>query len=357
MGSHRRGTRAAAPVRVSNLEAPVTNGNCNFRSGKVHAVHSKLDLNLLIALDALIEEGSVNGAAARLHLSGPAMSRALGRVRKAICDPVLVRSGRAMVRTPHAEAIRAEVHALVARATRIFDRTGPLDLSTVERTFTVQADDSTFAVAGAALLTRIRREAPGVTIRFLGEGPRDDTPPLRDGTADLEIGVIDRPTPETRVEALISEESVVVVRRGHPLDNGEPVGLREYAAAEHLTVSRRGILRGPIDEFLARHGLTREVVVSVPTASIAMLMVADSDLVGRAARRMHRPLVDRLGLVMLDTPLVLPGLEIAQAWHAKFAADPGHAWLRGHVAAVFAELAGNADGPGPDGTGAVEKPD
>ncbi|MEV0644354.1 LysR family transcriptional regulator [Phytomonospora sp. NPDC050363] len=314
-------------------------------------MHSKLDLNLLVALDALLEEGSVNGAAARLHLSGPAMSRALGRVRKAICDPVLVRSGRTMVRTPHAEAIRAEVHALVARATRLFDRTGPLDLSTLERTFTIQADDSTFAVVGAALLTRIRRDAPGVTIRFLGEGPRDNNPPLRDGTADLEIGVIDRRTPETRVERLVSEESVVVVRRGHPLATGTPVSLRDYAAAEHLTVSRRGILRGPIDDFLAGHGLAREVVVSVPTASIAMLMVADSDLVGRAARRMHRPLVDRLGLVVLETPLVLPSLDISQGWHAKFDADEGHAWLRERVREVFGAL--TADGPGPRGTGAV----
>ena len=356
MGAHRRGTRAAAPVRASNLEAPTVNGNCKLDSGKVHTVHSKLDLNLLIALDALIDEGSVNGAAARLHLSGPAMSRALGRVRKALGDPVLVRSGRAMVRTPHAEAIRAEVHELVARTTTLFERPRALDLSTLERTFTVQADDSTFAVVGAELLTRLRAEAPGVSVRFLGEGPRDNVSPLRDGTADLEIGVIDAPTPETRVEPLLHEASVVVVRDGHPLTTGGPVTLGRYAAAEHITVSRRGILHGPIDDFLGEHGLARDVVVSVPNATIALLMVADGDFVGRAAARLHRPLVDRLGLVMLDTPLVLPGLDIAQAWHAKFAADPAHAWLRERIREVFAVLARNADGPGPRGTGAVGKP-
>lgn len=321
----------------------------------MHAVHSSLDLNLLVALDALLDEGSVNGAAARLHLSGPAMSRALGRVRKALGDPVLVRSGRAMVRTPHAEAIRAEVRELVARTTALFERPRPLDLSTLERTFTVQADDSTFAVVGAKLLTRLRTEAPGVSVRFLGEGPRDNTSPLRDGTADLEIGVIDSPTPETRVERLAAEDSVVVVRRGHPLTTGGPVTLARYAAAAHVTVSRRGILHGPIDAFLAGHGLRREVVVSVPTATIALLMVADSDLVGRATARMHRPLVERLGLTTVATPLVLPGLEIAQAWHAKFDVDPAHAWLRERIREVFAGL--TANGPGPCGTGAVGEED
>ncbi|GLZ79022.1 LysR family transcriptional regulator [Actinorhabdospora filicis] len=302
-------------------------------------MHPRLDLNLLIALDALLTEGSVTGAAERLHLSPPAMSRTLGRLRKALGDPVLVRSGRAMVPTPRAEALRAEVHALVDRADALFRGPRPLDLAAVERTFTLQADDSTFAVIAAHLLHRVRAQAPGVTLRFLGEGPRSASP-LRDGTADLEIGVIDDPSPDVHAEALTVEEGVVVVRAGHPLTHGE-VTLARYAAAEHLTVSRRGILHGPIDTALAAHGLTRPVVVSVPTATVALVLIAGTDLVGRAALGLHAPLLDRFGLVTVDVPIDLPALTISQAWHARFHADPAHIWLRGLVREAFTHGAGS----------------
>ena len=300
-------------------------------------MHSRLDLNLLVALDALLEAGSVNGAAARLHLSGPAMSRALARVRRALSDPILVRSGRAMAPTPYALAIRAEVRELVERAGALFTGPRELDLSTLDRTFTVQADDSILPVGGAALLQRLRERAPNVSLRFLPEGPTD-TAALRDGSADLEIGVVTGAPPETRTEVLLHEDNVAVVREGHPLARG-PVTVEAYAAADHLTIARRGRLHGPIDEGLAALGLSRRVVTSAPTFSAALLMVAGTDLVGRAARGLHRPLVDRLGLAWFEIPVPTPRLPISQAWHPRLDADPAHRWLRTQVREAFAALA------------------
>lgn len=313
----------------------MTRKECTERNpaARLPHVHPRLDLNLLIALDALLTEGSVTAAAGRLHLSPPAMSRTLGRLRKALGDPILVRSGRAMVPTPRAEAVRDEVRALIDRADALFRGPRPLDLGALERTFTLQADDSTFAIIATRLLERVRHEAPGVTLRFLGEGPRDANP-LRDGTADIEVGVIDDPGPEIRAETLTVEQGAVVVRDGHPLTHGEAT-LDRYAAAEHLTVSRRGILRGPIDTALAEHGLTRAVVVSVPTATVALVLLAGTDLVGRAALGLHAPLLDRFGLVTVDVPIDLPTITISQAWHARFDADPAHIWLRGLVRDAF----------------------
>lgn len=303
----------------------------------MHEMHSKFDLNLLVSLDVLLEERSVGAAAARLHLSEPAMSRTLARIRRALGDPVLVRSGRGMVPTPRALAIHAEVHELVERAGTVF--TAPaLDLARLDRVFTFQADDSITAVAAAALLTRVRGEAPGVTIRSLAEGAADSGV-LREGRIDLEIGVIGDHPPDVAVEPLMEDRTVGVVRAGHPFLDGEPT-LERFAAAEHLTTSRRGRLEGPIDTALAEHGLRRRVVASAPSFSSSLLMLMTTDLVGRASRRLHAPIIERLGLVSFDLPVDVPPVPLAMAWHRRYETDAAHAWLRGCVRDVFTALAG-----------------
>ncbi|MBM2623658.1 LysR family transcriptional regulator [Actinoplanes sp. LDG1-06] len=289
----------------------------------------QLDLNLLTALDALLEEGSVGGAARRLHLSEPATSRALGRIRAAIGDPILVRSGRAMVPTPRAQAIRAEVHALVERAQAVFTPPGEPDLGRLERTFTVLASDAAISL-GPDLLARVRAVAPQVVLRFLGETPTADAAQLRDGPADLDIGVIHRPPPEIRVEPLVTDTMAVVVRAGHPLATGRLTRPR-LAAAAHVSASRRGKLTGPVDDDLAEHGLRRQVAMVVPTFSAGLLVVARTDLVGLMPRGLGAATLESLGLVALDPPMPLPPIEIGMAWHQRYDADGAHSWLRSVV--------------------------
>ncbi|AEV87257.1 LysR family transcriptional regulator [Actinoplanes sp. SE50] len=297
-----------------------------------------LDLNLLTALDALLEEGSVGGAARRLHLSEPATSRALGRIRAAIGDPILVRSGRRMVLTPRAVELRTEVRALVERAQAVFTPPGPPDPATLQRVFTVLADDVATAL-GPELLARVQSLAAGVTLRFLGEDPASDgTVQLRDGRADLDIGVVDDAPPEITVEPLFTDRMTAVVRAGHPLLRG-PLTPRRYAEAVHVSASRRGRLTGPIDEALAEHGLTRRVALAVPTFGAALIVVARTDLVGLMPARLGRPAIDALGLIAVDPPIPLPPKEIAMAWHQRYTADGTHAWLRARVRETIASLA------------------
>ncbi|MEV0848256.1 LysR family transcriptional regulator [Streptomyces sp. NPDC049954] len=286
---------------------------------------SSLDLNLLLALDVLLEESSVTGAAERLHLSEPAMSRTLGRIRKALGDPVLVRAGRSMVPTPRALAMRGEVRAVVERARGIFLAREGVDPSSLERTFTVIAADALTAVLGGPLLRRLAGEAPGVRLRFLAE-THSDAPVLREGRADLEVGVIDSRSPEVRVEPLYRDRMVGVVREGHPLLDGR-VTARRFAAADHLISSRRGRLHGPVDAALAELGLSRRVVGSVGTFPASLHLLADSDLVGLATAGAAR-LPHRLGLRIFEVPLDLPPLDMALAWHPRHEADPAHRWLR-----------------------------
>ncbi len=309
----------------------------------MHGTHSRLDLNLLVSLDVLLEEKSVGAAAARLHLSEPAMSRTLARIRKALGDPVLVRSGRAMVPTPRALAVHAEVHELVERATMVFTERN-LDLAALDRTFTFRADDSIIAVAAAALLGRMRGEAPGVVIRSLPEGAADSGA-LREGRIDLEIGVIEGRPPDIAVEPLLEDPGVGVVRAGHPLLGGTMTPKR-FAAAEHLTTSRRGRFEGPIDAALAERGLRRRVVASAPSFSSALLILLTTDLVGRAGRSLHAPLIERLGLVAFDFPVRVPPVSLAMAWHRRYDTDAAHVWLRGCVRDVFADIAATAKAAG-----------
>ncbi|MDX3384552.1 LysR family transcriptional regulator [Streptomyces niveiscabiei] len=291
-------------------------------------VTQSVDLNLLVALDVLLEECSVQGAARRLHLSEPAMSRTLGRIRTALGDPVLVRAGRRMVPTPRALAVRAEVSAVVERARAVFTPAGT-DLRTVVRTFSILGHDAIAASHGPALLARAATEAPGIRLRFLSESHLD-APFLREGTADLEVGVVDSTSPEVRTELLAEDRMVGVVRAGHPLLEGELTPERFAVEADHLTVSRRGKLHGPVDAALAELGLHRRVVASVGSLPASLFVLRDTDLVGLNTG-WGLPLARTLGLAHFEVPLPLPPLRLGMAWHPRYDADPAHAWLRGLV--------------------------
>ncbi|MFJ9565412.1 LysR family transcriptional regulator [Streptomyces fuscichromogenes] len=285
-----------------------------------------LDLNLLVALDVLLEEQSVQGAARRLHLSEPAMSRTLGRIRRALGDPVLVRAGRGMVPTPRALAVRAEVSAVVERARALFAPGRETDLRTVSRTFTIIGSDAIAGTQAAALFARAAAEAPGIRLRFLAEA-HVDLPYLRQGTADLEVGAIDTTAPEVRVEQLHEDRMLGVARSGHPLLTGALTPERYATEAGHLNVSRRGKLHGPVDAALAELGLERRVVGTVGTFPASLFVLRDSDLVGLISAR-GVPLATALGLATFEVPLPLPPIPLGLAWHPRHDADPAHAWLR-----------------------------
>ena len=155
-----------------------------------------VDLNLLIALDALLEENSVAAAADRLHLSPPAMSRTLSRIRRATGDDILVRSGRTMTPTPRALELREETRELVRRGTAVLTPPRTLDLDTLDRVFTIRSHDA-LAGALAPLLTAAIAAAPGVQVRLLAE-PAGDVADLARGHTDAEIGAAGPARPRSR---------------------------------------------------------------------------------------------------------------------------------------------------------------
>jgi DNA-binding transcriptional LysR family regulator len=292
------------------------------------------DLNLLVTLDALLAEGSVARAAERLRLSPSAMSRALARLRDTTGDPLLVRAGRGLVPTPRALELRERVRQLVQDAEAVLRPAETLDLRQLVRTFTLRASEGFVENFGPGLIARVGEEAPSVRLRFM-QKPNKDSAPLRDGTVDLETGVVGKTTgPEVRAQALFRDRFIGVVRMGHPLSQGEITPSR-YAAGRHVLVSRRGLHRGPIDEALEPFGLQREIVTIVAGFSIALALARASDLIASVPERHTGNLRARMHSFPL--PVSTPEVTVSLLWHPRLDADPAHRWLRGCVRDACAE--------------------
>ncbi|GAA4609821.1 DNA-binding transcriptional LysR family regulator [Actinoplanes octamycinicus] len=295
----------------------------------------QLDLNLLTVLDALLEEGSVTGAAQRLRLSAPAISRSLGRLRRLTGDDILVRTGRTMTPTPYAIAVREQLGDLLRQSREILTPRGELDLAALDRVFTLQCHDTLATALAPALLADVATRAPGVRVRFLAEAAVD-TDELRHGRVDLEIGATIPAAAEIRHETVGHDRFVVILRRDHPY--ADRLDLPAYAARQHVLISRRGRLTDPVDAILESHGLHRQVLASVGTAAAAAHLLAHSDVVLTAPELTWRPLVRTFALTAVPLPIPLPPLPVVTCWHQRYDSDPAHLWLRDRVRAAVATV-------------------
>lgn len=289
---------------------------------------SRPDLNLLVTLDVLLAEGSVTRAGRRLGLSPSAMSRSLARLRQTTGDPLLVRAGRGLVPTPRALELRERVGRLVQEAEAVLRPAEAPDLGRLVRTFTLRTSEGFVENFGPGLIARVAAEAPSVRLRFV-QKPDKDSAPLRDGTVDLETGVVEATTgPELRAQALFRDTLIGVVRAGHPLGRRTVTPAR-FAGGRHIAVSREGLARGPIDDALKELGLTREVVTVVGGFATAVGLARSSDLVASVPERHTANL--REGMHSFALPVATPPFTVSLLWHPRLDADPAHRWLRGLV--------------------------
>ncbi|NLS16900.1 LysR family transcriptional regulator [Rhizobium sp. P40RR-XXII] len=292
------------------------------------------DLNLLVTLNVLLAEGSVARAARRLRLSPSAMSRQLARLRETTGDPLLVRAGRGLVPTPRALELRESVGRLVQEVEAALRPAETLSLKQLARTFTIRTREGFVENFGPALIARIAEQAPGVRLNFTQKLDKDSTP-LRDGTIDLETGVVGDDTgPELRTQALFHDRFIGVVRSGHPLSEGLMTPER-YAAGRHILVSRRGLQKGQIDEALDALGLERQIATIVGSFSAALALARASDLIVSVPERYTGNL--RVGMHSFALPVPASDVTISLLWHPRLDADPAHRWLRGSIRDVCAE--------------------
>ena len=294
---------------------------------------SGADLNLLVTLNAVLAEGSVAGAARRLRLSSSAMSRALARLRQSTGDPLLVRAGRGLVPTPRALELRERVGQLVDEAEALLRPATRLDLSSLDRIFTVRVSDGFVETFAPALIERIAKDTHRVRLRFIQKTDKDSAL-LRDGSVDLETGVIGGVTgPEVRVQLLFRDRFVGVMRARHPLAKIKSrMTAQRYAGATHVMVSRRGNERGPIDDALQLIGLQRKVAIIVGGFAQALALARETNMVATVPKRHTFAL--RKGMVTFPLPFNLAEMSVSMMWHPRMHADPAHRWLRGCVREV-----------------------
>ena len=291
------------------------------------------DLNLLVTLDVLLSEGNVTRAAKRLRLSPSAMSRALARLRETTGDPLLVRAGRGLVPTPRALELRARVSQLVRDTQSVLRPAEIPDLQHLVQTFTLRTSEGFAENFGPDLIARTSLEAPGVRLRFVQKMDKDSAP-LREGTIDLETGVIASTMgPELRTQALFRDRFVGVVRMGHSLSEGE-LSPAKYAIGRHIGISRQGLEMGPIDEAMNALDLKREIATIVGGFSTAVAMARASDLIASVPERHTGNL--RAGMYTFTLPFTTPEFTVSLLWHPRFHADPAHRWLRGVVLEICA---------------------
>jgi DNA-binding transcriptional LysR family regulator len=301
-----------------------------------------VDLNLMVAFDALAQERSVTRAAQRVGVTQSAMSHALRRLRELFDDALLVRGRSGMALTPRAEALVMPLRSGLTTLGRALTQPARFEPATSRRAFRLATPDLFDVLVIPPLLERIRDIAPGVDIAVLPANPRTQDGRLETGELDLAIVPRMEPTGSEQSEPsaaglvrrrLFRDRFICIMRAGHPAAR-RPLSLKPYAALSHALVSPSGEGRGMIDELLAQRGLERRIALRVPAFYSALAIVAKSDLILTAPAGLAEVAPAEFRIVTRELPLRMPRHSINLVWHERFSQDPGHEWLRGLLTEV-----------------------
>jgi DNA-binding transcriptional LysR family regulator len=298
-----------------------------------------LDLNLLVALDALLEEASVSRAAKRLGIGQPATSHALGRLRDLFGDRLLVRSGRGMVLTPRAESLRVPLRRVLNGASSLLDQEASFDPQTSRRTFSMLCPDLLGPVV-PGLLDALRGDAPHVRLEV---GPRGNAmTAIESGQADIALTPAPTEGSGLVIRRLGTLRFGVVARKDHPAIRSGRITLRRWLSHPHIVVRSGSSSRSIVGTALAEAGIEREVGLVVPSFLSALLAASGSDALYAAPLELVADLTTRLGLTSCALPVQVPRVPVAALWHERFQDDPAHAFFRAKaVSAVDAVLRGH----------------
>jgi DNA-binding transcriptional LysR family regulator len=296
------------------------------------------DLNLLVALDALVAEGSVTRAAERVGLTQPAMSHALSRLRKLFGDPLLVRTPQGMLPTPRAQELIQPVRRALGEIERALADRASFDPRSSRRPFSLATVDFGSLLVVPPLYALLHREAPGCDLLVRALRMEHIERQLADGEIDVAIGVLyDEDHQGVVRQKLYDERFVCVVRKDHPTVR-DRLTLEEFVALDHALIAPRGRGNGFVDRALEKHGLARRVAVAVPHFLAAPILVAQSDLVLTVAERIARAFVEMVPLRIVPPPLEVGSFTVSQFWHERHAKDPAHAWLRAQILDVCRKI-------------------
>ncbi|MEZ4295859.1 MAG: LysR family transcriptional regulator [Polyangiaceae bacterium] len=294
-----------------------------------------VDVNLLVALDAMLTEEHVGRAAKKIGLSASAMSHALSRLQLVLGDPILVRAGQRMQATARAREMAGPLREGLSLVERAVARPAPFDPKNEKGTLRIAAIDFVQNQLLPPLLAMLRRDAPGVCVGVASLEPRV-MKDLVAGELDLVV-TLDRESPGLKKRVLAQAAFVCMVREGHPA-LARPITPAVFASLPHALISSRKASPGAVDRALAKVGLSRRVVLAVPSFTAAALAVAQTDMVLTGALHEAERVARSMGLALFPPPLPVEPFRLAMYWHERLEHDPFLLWAREQIAAVVAAL-------------------
>ncbi len=298
---------------------------------------NKLDLNLLVALDAMLTERSISRAAERLHISQSAMSNALARLRDYFEDELLVQVGRKMALTPQAEVLGEAVRDVLMRVDTTITARPRFDAATAERGFRLFVSDYTVVTLIPPLLALAQQQAPGVTFQLMPQVAQQQRA-LERGEVDLLVIPHSYCSPDHPTETLFEEQFCCVVWNQSPLAR-QPLSLAAYAAAGHVVTQPPGAAQQSFETGLvAAQGLVRRVEVITHSFATAPHLVVGSNRIATVHRRLAQRAQRALPITLLAPPMALQAMVQAMQWHKYRTPDPGLAWLRGLLPLAVARM-------------------
>lgn len=307
-----------------------------------------IDLNLLVAFDALMCERNVTRAGVRIGRTQPAMSAALARLRLLLKDELFVRSATGLQPTPRALELAAPLGEALASIQRTLDFTQAFDPLKSTLRLTLGLSDHPAFVVLPPLLRRLARVAPGVTLRVRAFTAREDALALLDaGEVGAAIGVLGGITPRIPTTPLFEERFVCVARKDHPLAKMKTMPLDAFLSQQHLLVSPEGDGVGHVGVKLAQLGRKRDIAIALPQMYAAPAIVATSDMLATMMEGVVHASGLRGALAVLPLPaeIDLAPVPFVLHWHRRNDAHPAQRWLRGQITLVCRELYGVSGGP------------
>jgi DNA-binding transcriptional LysR family regulator len=295
---------------------------------------AELDLNLLVTLDALLEERHIGRTATRLNQTPAQLNAALNKLRRLVGDPLLVRTQGKLVRTPRAEELHSALRSLLGQLGQVLAPPTRFTPVTSRQTFTLASSDYAEFVLLPKLIARLGELAPGVrvAVRHAAELPEAE---LAEGRVDLVLGHFEGVPATLKSQTLFTERLVCVLRRNHPkIKDKGTLSAESFNGASHVMVTDRGGTGWPVDHTLQKAQLERHVALKVPSFQVAPMVAAQTDLVATLPARVALHFAKILPLKVLEPPAALQGYAVSQVWHPRSEASPAVEWLRGVVSAL-----------------------
>jgi DNA-binding transcriptional LysR family regulator len=293
---------------------------------------AKLDLNLLLVFDALMEDSSATRAGRRLGLSQSAVSHALSRLRYALKDKLFERGPEGMRPTPRARALAGPVRQALLQIQTALDA-APFVPGESRHSFTIAVHNYATIVFLPKLATRLRRLAPNVDLRMLAADNLDTEGPLDHGQIDLVFGTFCNAPRRFETETLLEEHYVCIVGQDNPITQRQ-LTLERFASMSHMVVSPSGIEQEWLDQACKARGIQRRVAITVPNFLSGAMVLEDTDLIATVASRVASRFARKLGFRILKLPLSCPKIPCMMMWHRLLTNQPAHRWLRSQLVEI-----------------------